>query len=102
MAINIPKAVTGAASSRFVSLTIFLQGPWGAWITDLPIWHNQVSSAHFGIALDGELDTWLGDAYNEEIITDWKWVQDAQDRKLTYADLLLLKVLIDERRRKKA
>ncbi len=49
-----------------------------------------------------ELDTWLGDAYNEGILTDWKWVQAARDRTLTYADLLLLKVLVDDRRRKQA
>lgn len=49
-----------------------------------------------------ELNTWLGDAYNEGIIEDWKWVQAARDRMLTYTDLLLLKVLIDERRRNKA
>ncbi len=46
-----------------------------------------------------ELDLWLGDAYNEGIITEWKWVQAARDRTLTYANLLLLKILIDERRR---
>ncbi|MEK8128648.1 glycoside hydrolase family 73 protein [Paenibacillus filicis] len=49
-----------------------------------------------------ELDKYLGDAYNEGIISDWKWVQAARDKALTYKDLLLLKVLIDERRRVKA
>ncbi|MNC57310.1 hypothetical protein D3C75_1069640 [compost metagenome] len=49
-----------------------------------------------------ELDQWLGQAYNDKIISDWKWVQAVRDRTLTYGDLLLLKVLIDERRRKQA
>lgn len=47
-----------------------------------------------------ELDQWLGQAYNDKIISDWKWVQAVKDRTLTYGNLLLLKVLIDERRRK--
>ncbi|SDC70566.1 N-acetylmuramoyl-L-alanine amidase [Paenibacillus sp. UNCCL117] len=49
-----------------------------------------------------ELDKYLGDAYNDGTITDWKWVQAARDKTLTYSELLLLKVLIDERRRLKA
>ncbi|OMF13494.1 hypothetical protein BK127_19820 [Paenibacillus sp. FSL H7-0331] len=48
-----------------------------------------------------ELDKYLGDAYNDQTITDWKWVQAARDKTLVYKDLLLLKVLIDERRRDK-
>ncbi|MBO9607213.1 MAG: glucosaminidase domain-containing protein [Paenibacillaceae bacterium] len=46
-----------------------------------------------------ELDDWVGEAYNDSIIEDWKWVQLVRDKKLQYKDLLLLKVLIDERRR---
>lgn len=49
-----------------------------------------------------ELDQYVGDAYNDKIIEDWAWVQKVRDKKLTYKELLLLKVLIDERRRKKA
>ncbi|OPH47583.1 hypothetical protein BC351_10345 [Paenibacillus ferrarius] len=49
-----------------------------------------------------ELNTYLGCAYNEGHLEDWKWVQAARDKTLTYKDLILLKVLIDERRRKKA
>ncbi len=48
-----------------------------------------------------ELDTYLGNAYNDKIINEWSWVQKVRDHKLTYSDLLLLKVLIDERRRAK-
>lgn len=46
-----------------------------------------------------ELDVYLGNAYNDQIIEDWKWVQAARDKTLTYKDLLLVKILIDERRR---
>ncbi|OPH61704.1 hypothetical protein BC351_00230 [Paenibacillus ferrarius] len=49
-----------------------------------------------------ELDAYLGDAYNDKIIDKWKWVQAVRDKTLTYKDLILLKVLIDERRRKNA
>ncbi len=48
-----------------------------------------------------ELNVYLGDAFNDGII-EWKWVQSVRDKTLTYKDLILLKVLIDERRRKKA
>jgi hypothetical protein len=48
-----------------------------------------------------ELNGWLGNAYNDKIITDWKWVQQARDKTMVYKDLLLLKILIDERRRTK-
>jgi flagellum-specific peptidoglycan hydrolase FlgJ len=47
-----------------------------------------------------ELDSWCGDAYNDKIISEWSWVQKIRDRKLTYKELLLLKILIDDRRRK--
>jgi N-acetylmuramoyl-L-alanine amidase len=46
-----------------------------------------------------ELDSYLGNAYNDKIIEDWKWVQAARDKTLVYKDLILLKILIDERRR---
>ncbi|WP_246303049.1 hypothetical protein [Paenibacillus plantarum] len=49
-----------------------------------------------------ELDANLGDAYNEGTLEEWQWVQSVRDKTLVYKDLLLLKVLIDERRRKKA
>ncbi|NRF94821.1 M15 family metallopeptidase [Paenibacillus frigoriresistens] len=48
-----------------------------------------------------ELNEYLGCAYNDGTIEDWKWVQAVRDKTLTYKDLLLLKVLIDERRRKR-
>ncbi|MBU7316171.1 peptidoglycan recognition protein family protein [Paenibacillus oleatilyticus] len=48
-----------------------------------------------------ELDKYMGDAYNEGIIEDWKWVQQVRDHTMTYKDLLLLKILIDDRRHKK-
>lgn len=48
-----------------------------------------------------ELDQYVGDAYNDKIITDWAWVEKVRKKKLTYGELILLKVLIDERRRKK-
>jgi peptidoglycan L-alanyl-D-glutamate endopeptidase CwlK len=47
-----------------------------------------------------ELDKYVGDAYNDKTIDDWKWVQAVREKTLTYKDLLLLKILIDERRRK--
>jgi lysozyme len=49
-----------------------------------------------------ELDKYVGDAYNESIVSDWYWVQRVRDKQLQYKELLLLKVLIDERRRNKA
>ncbi|MGO4731702.1 peptidoglycan recognition protein family protein [Paenibacillus sp. 2KB_22] len=48
-----------------------------------------------------ELDQYIGDAYNDKVIDDWAWVEKVRKKKLTYGELLLLKVLIDERRRKK-
>jgi len=48
-----------------------------------------------------ELNEYVGAAYNDDIIGDWSWVQKVRDKKLTYRELLLLKVLIDERRRTK-
>ncbi|MCZ8520109.1 MULTISPECIES: glycoside hydrolase family 73 protein [Paenibacillus] len=48
-----------------------------------------------------ELDKYVGDAYNEGIITDWSWVQQVRDRKLNVVEWLTLKTLIDERRRAK-
>lgn len=47
-----------------------------------------------------ELDKYIGDAYNDQIIHEWAWVEKVRKRKLTYGELLMLKVLIDERRRK--
>ncbi|NMI06635.1 hypothetical protein HF638_21850 [Paenibacillus sp. SZ31] len=49
-----------------------------------------------------ELDQYIGDAYNDKVIDDWAWVEKVRKKKLTYGELLLLKVLIDERRRKKS
>ncbi|MDQ0913860.1 hypothetical protein [Paenibacillus sp. V4I5] len=49
-----------------------------------------------------DLNEYLGLAYNDGIITDWKWVQSVRDKSMVYKDLILLKILIDERRRKKA
>ncbi|WP_340013624.1 N-acetylmuramoyl-L-alanine amidase [Paenibacillus sp. FSL K6-1318] len=49
-----------------------------------------------------ELDQFIGDAYNDKVIDDWAWVEKVRKKKLTYGELLLLKVLIDERRRKKS
>jgi len=49
-----------------------------------------------------ELDQYIGDAYNDKVIEDWAWVEKVRKKKLTYGELLLLKVLIDERRRKKS
>jgi flagellum-specific peptidoglycan hydrolase FlgJ len=46
-----------------------------------------------------ELDRWAGDAYNDDYLEKWDWVQKIRDKQLTYGELLLLKVLIDERRR---
>lgn len=48
-----------------------------------------------------ELDKYIGDAYNDKIIDEWAWVEKVRKKKLTYGELLMLKVLIDERRRKK-
>lgn len=48
-----------------------------------------------------ELNTYIGNAYNDSIIDTWDWVQKVRDKTLTYKDLLLLKILIDERRRTK-
>ncbi|WP_315793063.1 hypothetical protein [Paenibacillus sp. BIC5C1] len=48
-----------------------------------------------------ELDKYIGDAYNDKIIAEWAWVEKVRKKKLTYEELLMLKVLIDERRRKK-
>jgi N-acetylmuramoyl-L-alanine amidase len=47
-----------------------------------------------------ELDQFVGHAYNDNIITDWKWVEQARNKSMVYKDLLLLKIVIDERRRK--
>lgn len=49
-----------------------------------------------------ELDSFVGDAYNEGIITDWYWVQRVRDHAMTLTEGWLIKTLIDERRRKKA
>ncbi|MGN7413737.1 peptidoglycan recognition protein family protein [Paenibacillus sp. SAF-068] len=49
-----------------------------------------------------ELDQYIGDAYNDKVIDDWAWVEKVRKKKLTYGELLLLKVLIDERRRKRS
>lgn len=49
-----------------------------------------------------ELDQYIGDAYNDKVIDDLAWVEKVRKKKLTYGELLLLKVLIDERRRKKS
>jgi flagellum-specific peptidoglycan hydrolase FlgJ len=46
-----------------------------------------------------ELEKYVGDAYNDKILADLAWVQGVRDRKTTYKDLLLIKILIDERRR---
>ncbi|WMT39308.1 N-acetylmuramoyl-L-alanine amidase [Paenibacillus sp. D2_2] len=48
-----------------------------------------------------ELDKYIGDAYNDKIISEWSWVEKVRKKKLTYGELILLKVLIDERRRNK-
>lgn len=48
-----------------------------------------------------ELHQYVGAAYNEKIITDYLWVEKVVKKKLTYGELILLKVLIDERRRTK-
>jgi len=47
-----------------------------------------------------ELETWIGDAFNDKFLSEWSWYDKAQKRKLTYGDLLLLQILIPERRRK--
>ncbi|PQP82114.1 hypothetical protein C0Q44_20905 [Paenibacillus sp. PCH8] len=49
-----------------------------------------------------ELDQYIGNAYNDKVIDEWAWVEKVRKKKLTYGELLLLKVLIDERRRKKS
>jgi lysozyme len=49
-----------------------------------------------------ELEKTFGDAYNDGTITSWAWIQKTKDRQLTLTDCILLKVLIDERRRTKA
>lgn len=49
-----------------------------------------------------ELDKYVGDAYNDKIIDEWAWVEKVRKKKLTYGELILLKVLIDERRRTKS
>lgn len=49
-----------------------------------------------------ELDKYIGDAYNDKIIDEWAWVEKVRKKKLTYGELLMLKVLIDERRRNRA
>lgn len=46
-----------------------------------------------------ELNEWAGTAYNEDYLEGWEWVVKIRDKQLTYGELLLLKVLIDERRR---
>lgn len=45
------------------------------------------------------LTKWIGDAYNDKMIDDWEWFRKAQARELTYKELILLKVIIDDRRR---
>lgn len=47
-----------------------------------------------------ELDIYIGDAYKDQIIHEQAWVEKVQKRALTYGELLMLKVIIDERRRK--
>ncbi|WP_427052019.1 peptidoglycan recognition protein family protein [Paenibacillus sp. TC-CSREp1] len=47
-----------------------------------------------------ELDQYIGDAYKDQIIHEQAWVEKARKRALTYGELLMLKVIIDERRRK--
>lgn len=49
-----------------------------------------------------EIDQIVGDAYNEGIIEQWDWVQKVRDKQMTLTEFTLVKVLIDERRRKKA
>lgn len=46
-----------------------------------------------------ELNDYLGSAYNDDVLDEWKWVQQVRNKTLKYKDLLLLKVIIDERRR---
>lgn len=48
-----------------------------------------------------ELEQYIGNALKEKLITDETWVAKVRDKKLTYSELILLKVLIDERRRKR-
>lgn len=48
-----------------------------------------------------ELDAFVGDAYNEGIISDWSWVQCVRDHAMTLTEGWLIKTVIDERRRKK-
>lgn len=46
-----------------------------------------------------ELEDWSDKAWNDKFLSDWAWNQKIRDKKLTYGELLLLKVLLDERRR---
>lgn len=49
-----------------------------------------------------ELDKYIGDAFKDKIIDDKSWLDKVKNKKLTYSELILLKILIDERRRNKA
>lgn len=46
-----------------------------------------------------ELKTWVDSAYNDKFLDSWDWCNKTNNKQLTYKDLLLLKILIDDRRR---